>query len=75
MTSEPTVGPTVTMHVRCQCGTDMIAGPRGGSTQNFYCTDRAHCRQGWNLMIRDGRILFSQPIGEVDGARYTLYDI
>ena len=69
-----TVRVTPTIHVRCQCGADMIRGPRGGAAQNFYCTDRVTCRQGWNLTIReDCQIVFPQPIGEIDDARYGMY--
>lgn len=56
-----------------RCGAEMIAGPRGGAAQNWYCTDRINCRQGFNLTIRGGDLLFRQNIGEVDDERYAMY--
>jgi hypothetical protein len=52
----------------------MIPGPRGGLAQNFYCTDRVRCRQGFNLTIINGNDLgFRQDIGEVDDERFAMY--
>jgi hypothetical protein len=55
------------------CGAEMIPGPRGGAAQNFYCTDRVGCRQGFNLTIWNGDLVMRQDIGEVDDERYAMY--
>lgn len=56
------------------CGAEMIDGPRGGAAQNFYCTDRERCRQGFNLTIYQSRVLWRQNIGEIDDERFAMYD-
>lgn len=59
---------------RCpDCGDDLMPGPRGGAAQNFYCSNRDTCRQGYNLTFVDGKLAFAERIGEVDDARYTMY--
>lgn len=67
MTGQPTI------QIVCTCGRPMIRGPRGGGSQNFYCTDREKCRQGYNLTIITGEIVFCQPIGEIDDVLYRKY--
>jgi hypothetical protein len=62
------------MIIRCShCGAEMIAGPRGGAAQNFYCTNREGCRQGENLLILDGKVWWAEFIGEVDDERFAMY--
>lgn len=55
------------------CGWWMVAGPRGGAAQNFYCANRMNCRQGFNLTIFNGQIVARQDIGEVDDERFAMY--
>lgn len=56
-----------------RCTAEMIPGPRGGAAQNWYCTDRTDCRQGFNLTIWNGDLVMKQDIGEVDDERYEMY--
>ena len=66
---------TIVEPVCPRCGAEMIAGPRGGAAQNFYCTDRDDCRQGFNLTILwNGDQVFRQDIGEIDDQRYAMYN-
>lgn len=59
---------------RCaDCGFALVAGPRGGSAQNFFCSERSECRQGFNLTFFDGALVFYDRIGEVDDERFKLY--
>jgi len=57
----------------CSCGATLIPGPRGGMAQNYYCTNRASCRQGFNVTIWRGKFIDSVRIGEVDDERYAMY--
>ena len=57
----------------CDCGLALVAGPRGGAAQNFYCTERSECRQGFNLTFFDNRLVFAGRIGEVDDERFAMY--
>jgi hypothetical protein len=62
------------MTVNCfDCGAQLIPGPRGGAAQNYYCSNRYSCRQGFNLTIFNGDVLRTERIGEVDDDRYDLY--
>lgn len=62
------------MTVHCKhCGAEMIAGPRGGAAQNFYCTNRVTCRQGENLTIWQGEVVMADPIGEIPDDTYEMY--
>jgi hypothetical protein len=62
--------------IRCpRCRALLMPGPRGGSAQNFYCYNRASCRQGFNLVVRDGVIVWRQDIGEVDDERFRMYAV
>lgn len=59
---------------RCaDCGFALVAGPRGGAAQNFFCSERAECRQGFNLTFFDGTLVFAERIGEVDDDLFKLY--
>ena len=55
------------------CQAELIAGPRGGSAQNFYCSDREHCRSGFNLSLWQGKLLIAQRIGEVADQTFAIY--
>jgi hypothetical protein len=55
------------------CGAELMPGPRGGASQNFYCTERTICRRGFNLTIWNGDLLFRQDIGEIDDQRFAMY--
>ena len=55
------------------CGRELLPGPRGGAAQNFYCTNRTDCRQGYNLTFVGEQLAFAERIGEVDDARYAMY--
>ena len=52
------------------CGGPLIPGPRGGASQNFYCTA---CHEGWNLHGIDYGILGLERIGKVDDALIEFY--
>ena len=55
------------------CQAELKAGPRGGAAQNFYCSDREHCRLGFNLTLWQGQLLIAQRIGEVADTNYEMY--
>jgi len=55
------------------CGAGLLPGPRGGAAQNFYCSERTTCREGFNLTFHSGKLAFAQRIGEVDDERFKLY--
>jgi hypothetical protein len=55
------------------CAAEMIAGPRGGMAQNWYCSDRERCRLGFNMTIWHGDLVSCEPIGEVDDERFAMY--
>ena len=55
------------------CGGRLIAGPRGGAAQNFYCSNRISCRQGFSLTFVDGKLAFAERIGDVDNERFAMY--
>lgn len=55
------------------CGSLLLPGPKGGVAQNFYCTDREACREGFNVTIWQGQLLAWERIGEVDDQRFALY--
>jgi hypothetical protein len=61
--------------VHCpDCNAAMIGGPRGGLAQNFYCSNRQSCRQGFNLTIWQGQMVMPiHRIGEVDDELYAMY--
>ena len=62
------------MMIRCpRCKAPLMAGPQGGASQNFYCTDRERCRQGFNMLVFDGMIFLQEDIGEVDDERFRMY--
>lgn len=53
------------------CGApDLLPGPRGGASQNFYCQ---HCREGWNLHGIDYGVIGIEPIGKIDPALIEFY--
>jgi hypothetical protein len=57
------------------CDAKLMPGPRGGAAQNFYCTNRPECGQGYNLTFGMGPILiFAQRIGKVDHQTYLMYE-
>ena len=55
------------------CGGKLIAGPRGGEAQNFYCSNRITCRQGFNLTFVDGKLVIADRIGDIDNERFAMY--
>ena len=55
------------------CQGELVAGPRGGAAQNFYCSDRELCRAGFNLTLWQGKLLIAQPIGEVADSTFAIY--
>jgi hypothetical protein len=57
----------------CDCGGELLPGPRGGLAQNFYCANRSDCRHGFNLTFVDGQLLIADRIGEVDDERFAMY--
>jgi hypothetical protein len=57
----------------CDCGSELLPGPRGGAAQNFYCINRDDCRAGFNLTFHSGVLVFAQRIGEVDDARFAMW--
>ena len=42
------------------CQTELMPGPRGGAAQNFYCTDREHCRLGFSRTLWQGGLVIGQ---------------
>jgi hypothetical protein len=60
-------------HVCPDCGKPLIAGPRGGAAQNFYCSNREVCSEGYNLTYWQGQLVMAQRIGPVDDERFALY--
>ncbi len=57
----------------CDCGSTLLPGPCGGASQNFYCINRTDCRQGFNLCVIAGKMVFAERIGEVDDERFAMY--
>jgi len=55
------------------CGEKLVAGPRGGAAQNFYCRDRDKCRLGFNLTFAGPYLVYAQRLGEVDDERFAMY--
>lgn len=60
-------------HLCPACARPLVAGPRGGAAQNFYCSDRDLCRLGYNLTFYGGKLLFAQRLGEIEDERFALY--
>jgi hypothetical protein len=56
------------------CLSKLMPGPRGGAAQNFYCTNRVRCRDGYNLTFHDNRLIWAQAIGSVSDETYLMYE-
>ena len=60
---------------RCAfCAAPLIEGPTGGRSQNFYCSDRANCLQGFNLTFWKGALIFQQHIGTISDGQFRRWD-
>ena len=55
------------------CESELIPGPMGGAAQNFYCSNRETCRQGYNLTFARGQLMFAQHIGPVPDRTFAMY--
>lgn len=56
-----------------RCGTPLMPGPRGGLARNYYCRDRAECRNGFNLTILQDQIVIISVIGFVEDDVFEMY--
>lgn len=50
-----------------------MPGPRGGLARNYYCRDRAECRNGFNLTILQDQIVIISVIGFVEDDVFEMY--
>jgi len=56
------------------CSLPLIEGPTGGRSQNFYCSNRVDCLNGFNLTFYNGELIFQQHIGTISDAQFRRWD-
>lgn len=56
-----------------KCNSKLLPGPCGGVAQNWYCSNRRSCRQGFNYMMMTYPPDLINEIGEVKDDVYLLY--